>query len=211
MKNILVIGAHYDDAELGAGGTMAKLASQGRAVYKLTLTDNETHFGQMNIHVDSTSSAMQSAKACEIMKINEITDFDSIPCNYLKYCTETMQKIEAIIFEKKIDTVIIHYEDDMNQDHIEASKLCLTAARHCDNILMYQSNGYILNKPFTPNYFVDVSDFIDVKRKALEQYGNEHNRFDKLFEMSIERCHVWGYANKCEYAEGFKVIKCLDR
>ena len=44
MENILVIGAHYDDAELGAGGTMAKLVSQGKKVYKMTLTDNETHF-----------------------------------------------------------------------------------------------------------------------------------------------------------------------
>lgn len=46
LKNVLIIGAHYDDAELGAGGTAAKLASEGKTVYKLTLTDNETDFCQ---------------------------------------------------------------------------------------------------------------------------------------------------------------------
>jgi len=53
MKNVLIIGAHYDDAELGAGGTAAKLASEGKNVYKLTLTDNETNFCQMGIKVDT--------------------------------------------------------------------------------------------------------------------------------------------------------------
>ena len=51
MKNILIVGAHYDDAELGAGGTAAKLAAEGKNVYKLTLTDNVTKFSQMNINV----------------------------------------------------------------------------------------------------------------------------------------------------------------
>ena len=41
MKRILIIGAHYDDAELGAGGTAAKLVAEGCQVYKVTLTDNE--------------------------------------------------------------------------------------------------------------------------------------------------------------------------
>ena len=51
MQNILIVGAHYDDAELGCGGTAAKLAAEGKNVYKLTLTNNVTKFSQMNIHV----------------------------------------------------------------------------------------------------------------------------------------------------------------
>lgn len=209
MKNILVVGAHYDDAELGAGGTMAKLSSQGCKVYKLTLTDNVTNFSHMNIHVDFDSSAMQSKKACEVLGAEEVYLKKPVECSTLEYKKEVMQEIEAIIFEKEIDTVIIHHNDDMNQDHIAAFKNCITAARHCKNILTYQSNGYILNEAFIPNYFVDISDFVELKRKSLEQYGEEHNRFDRLFEMNIERCHVWGYSNKCEYAEGFRVIKML--
>ncbi len=210
MKNILVIGAHYDDAELGAGGVMAKLSKEGLNVYKLTLTDNETNFKQMNIHVDGKSSKMQSKQACEVLGVEEI-EFEPIACNTLQYDTAVMQRIESIIFSKKIDTVFIHFNDDMNQDHCAASRLCLTAARHCDNILMYQSNGYMYNMPFTPNYFVDISECINKKRNALAQYGSEHNRFDRLFELSIERCKVWGFANKCEYAEGFKIVKMLYR
>jgi LmbE family N-acetylglucosaminyl deacetylase len=56
MNNVLIIGAHFDDAELGAGGTAAKLVSEGKKVYKLTLTDNATKFTQKNINVDYDSS-----------------------------------------------------------------------------------------------------------------------------------------------------------
>ena len=44
MKNILIVGAHYDDSELGVGGTAAKLVGEGKNVYKLTLTNNKTDF-----------------------------------------------------------------------------------------------------------------------------------------------------------------------
>lgn len=211
MQNILIVGAHYDDTELGAGGTAAKLAAEGKKVYKLTLTDNVTRFAHMNIQVEYETSVTQSAKACEILGIEEITDFKPIPCTQLVYNTETMQAIENIIFQKHIDTVFMHFDHDMNQDHIEAAKLCLTAARHCDNLLQYQSNGYILNEAYYPTFFVDISDYISQKKEALEQYGDEHNRFNRLFQINMERNHVWGYSCKTEYAEGFHVIKMLER
>ena len=207
MQNILVVGAHFDDAELGCGGTMAKLAAEGKSVYKLTLTDNVTNFEQMNIHVDMESSISDSAKACEEMKVTEITDFEMVECNHLVYNTEIMQKVEAIIFKYNIDTVFIHYHADMNRDHIEASKICLTAARHCKNIFYYQSNGYILNETFYPTVFFDISDYYDAKKRALERYQGDHNRFDRLFDISLKRTEIWGYANKVAYAEGFVPVK----
>lgn len=207
MENILVVGAHFDDAELGCGGTMAKLASEGKKVYKLTLTDNVTNFEQMNIHVDMKSSVIDSANACKEMNVEEICDFEMIKCNELTYTTEVMQRVEAIIFNKNIDTVFIHYDSDMNQDHIAASKICLTAARHCKNILYYQSNGYILDKSFYPTVFFDISDFYEAKKKALNHYRGDHNRFDRLFDISLKRTEIWGYANKVKYAEGFVPVK----
>ena len=209
MNNVLIIGSHYDDAELGAGGTAARLSAEGKNVYKLTLTDNVTKFEQMNINVDYESSKMQSARAAKILNVSEITDFEPLRCSHLEYTTETMQRIEKVIFDLKIDTVFMHFQKDMNQDHVEASRLCLTASRHCKNVLAYQGNGYILDQAYYPTFFVDISDYIDKKREALACYGKEHNRFDNLFEINIERNHIWGFANKVQYAEGFHIIKML--
>lgn len=209
MNNIIIIGAHFDDAELGAGATAAKLVEQGKNVYKITLTDNITNFEAKNIQVDYESSRMQSKKACDVLGITEL-DFAPVRCNHLIYNTETMQRIEKIIFKYNIDTVFMHFSSDMNQDHIAANKLCLTAARHCKNIIQFQSNGYVLDNVYYPTYFVDVTDYIEKKKEALNCYSSEHNRFNRLFETSIQRCRVWGYANEVEYAEGFNVIKMLD-
>lgn len=211
MKNILIVGAHYDDAELGAGGTAAKLVAEGKNVYKLTLTDNVTRFAHMNIQVEYETSVAQSSRACQILGVREITEFKPVECTHLVYSTEMMQRIEDVIYRYQIDTVFMHFAHDMNQDHIEAAKLCLTAARHCDNIFQYQSNGYILDQAYYPTFFVDISDYVEQKIAALEQYGEEHNRFSRLFQINVERNHVWGYSNKVAYAEGFLPIKMLMR
>lgn len=209
MKNILVIGAHFDDTDLAAAGTCCKLSKRGCNVYKLVLTDNVTNFQQKNIKVDYESSAKANKKICALLGIQNV-EFECVECNSLKYSASLMQKIETIIFEKNIDTVFMHADGDFNQDHNEAYRLCLTAARHCDNIFLYESNGYLRAKAFYPNYFVDISDYIDVKKKALSQYDSAHNRFGRLFETSIDKNHIWGYANGCEYAEAFLVLKMKD-
>lgn len=209
MENILIVGAHFDDAELGAGGTAAKLAAEGKNVYKLTLTDNVTKFDAMNINVAYESSKAQSAKACSVLGIREITDFKPVECSKLEYTQEIMQQIEKYIFDLKIDTIFMHFNADMNTDHVAASRICLTAGRHCKNIIQFQSNGYVLENVYYPTFFVDISDYIEKKEKALSCYGSEHNRFNSLFRITVERNHVWGYSNKVEYAEGFNIIKML--
>lgn len=208
VKNVLAIGAHYDDVDLGCGGTLAKLRKEcGAKVYKLTLTDNVTRFKEMNICVDAESSIDCSKKACSILGIEEICTFKPLECNRLDYSSDIMQLIERIIFEKKIDTVFMHYKDDINKDHIAAYQLCITAARYCKNILMYYSNGYLPADQFSPTVFVDISDYVCLKEKALSQYDGSHNRFNSLFETVLNRNKVHGYACQVKSAEGFVPIK----
>lgn len=209
MERILIVGAHFDDAELGVGGTAAKLAKEGKAVYKLTLTDNVTDSDVLDIHVKYEDSKSSSAKACNILGVKEIDTFNGVQCTKLTYNTEIMQCVERYIYDLDIDTLFLHFGTDMNTDHVEASKICITAGRHCKNILQFQSNGYVLENVYYPTFFVDISSSIDMKRDALKCYGEEHNRFNRLFESCIERNHLWGFSNKCEYAEGFNVIKML--
>lgn len=208
MSNILVIGAHYDDAELGAGGTMAKLAAQGHQVYKLTLTNNETRFEQRGIQVNYESSRNQSAEASRILGVTEV-EFEPVKCSHLFYSTEVMQRVEKIVYDLQIDTAFIHYSSDMNQDHVEASRISLTALRHCRNVLMYQSNGYILEQDYYPRYFVDISETLNLKKQALKCYGREHDRYGRLFDTICKRNEIWGYRNEVAAAEGFHVVKML--
>ena len=85
MKKILVIGAHFDDAELGVGGSMAKWKQENKDVYKLTLTDNVTDFKIRNIKVDYESSFQESAEACKLLGIREITHIPYEKCTELNF------------------------------------------------------------------------------------------------------------------------------
>ncbi|GHT87784.1 hypothetical protein FACS1894137_15460 [Spirochaetia bacterium] len=206
IDKVLIIGAHYDDAELGAGGTGARFISEGKEVYKITLTDNVTVSSYLDLNVDNESSRKDSKKACEILGITELP-FEPVEDCKLKYSKEIMQQVEAIIFDNKIDTVFMHFEDDYNQDHIEAYLISKTASRHCRNILTYQSNAYQLPTAYYPSVFSDISEFAEKKIAALHAYGEQHDRFGKLFEINMDRNKVWGYALKVEYAEAFCPIK----
>lgn len=208
MNNILIVGAHYDDAELGAGGTAARFAAEGKNVYKLTLTDNVTISESLGLNIDYESSRRQSAEACRILGIHEV-DFPVIECNELHYTSEHMQALEQIIYDLSIDTIFMHHYNDNNQDHVEAYRLCKTAARHVRNLFTYQSNGYILDQPFRPDFFVDISDYIRQKTDSLAAYQGGHNRQNRLFDISVQRNSVWGYGNHVAYAEGFHTIKHL--
>ena len=207
FKNILAIGAHFDDVELGVGGTLAKYQRKGAKVFKLTLTDNETQFDAFNIHIGEQDSKYYSKQASKVIGLTELTDFKLQKCNHLQYSPELMQVIEKFIFDNNIDTVFIHYSDDINTDHKAASSICKTASRYCKNILMYCSNGYLSEHQFCPTVFVDITETMEIKKQALACYKGDHNRFNKLFEIIYKKNEVYGFACGCEFAEAFVPIK----
>ncbi len=212
MERVLMVGAHYDDVELGAGGVAARLAAEGKKVYKLILTDNYVRESKFNRYTDPGTSTLESKKACEVLGMEEITEFTKVPNCTLMYSTELMQRVEAVIIKYNIDTVFMHSEYDMNHDHVEAAKICKVAARHVANLYTYRSNIYVTETAFIPRAFFDVSDFIQLKQQALSAYGVEHQRsmaggHNKLFEDIIYQNQIWGYAIDTMYAEGFEVIK----
>lgn len=69
-----------------------------------------------------------SKRACDILGIQEITDFTKVPNCNSTYTTELMQRVEAIILKYNIDTVFMYSENDMNHDHVEAARICKVAA-----------------------------------------------------------------------------------
>lgn len=211
MKNILAVGAHFDDVELAAAGTLNYLSSKGAKVFKITLTDNVTKSKELKLNVKYNSSKKSSRDACKILGVKEIENRMIKKCNFLKYETILMQYLEKIIIDKKIDTVFTHYKNDINKDHVACHDIVITAARHCHNIITFQSNFYIVNKIFSPNFFVDISKNIKNKINSLNCYKPEHNRNNSLFENTINRNRIWGMSNGVKYAEAFLPIKFLQK
>lgn len=213
MKNVLMIGAHYDDVELGCGGTAYVLTSKGANVYKMTLTDNEFTDSVMgNIEITKKKSALSSEKSCNILGMKEVNLKYQSCYGKLMYHHKLMKEIEDFIMLHNVDSIFMHFDRDMHHDHIVAYDICKTAGRHCRNIFTYQSNGYIKDRTFSPVFFIDISDAIKMKEKALRIYEEdqeEQNRGGRLFDICIKQNEIYGYGNGVKYAEGFEVIKMM--
>jgi LmbE family N-acetylglucosaminyl deacetylase len=213
MKKILVVGAHFDDAELGAGGSMAKWIGEGKEVFKLTLTNNITSFTNNTATIGYHESQRDSTEACKILGVKEVLHLTAGECTELSYNKRQMQEIEKFILDNEIDTLVTHYLHDIQQDHVHASTISYVAARYCDTILMYQSNKYILPHAFYPRIFVDITNTIDLKKQALACYSDGHNRFGNLFDLTIESNKINGFiaqkSNTHTYAEAFDLIKMI--
>lgn len=207
LGNTLIVGAHYDDTELGAGGTAARLLKEHNKVYKITLTDTVVKSNIMNLDIKSDRVKENSRNACLALGGVEELDFPTEPYGNLAYSQNIMQRLEDMISQYEIETVFMHFADDYNTDHLAAHNICKTAARHAKNLLMFQSNPYIIYEHFCPNIYIDISDTVDMKRKALSCYDTEHDRWGHLFETNVQRNGIWGYGNHVDYAEGFFAIK----
>ena len=207
--NILAVGAHHDDIELGCAGALAKYASEGHQVYGLILTDSETHYDLKEIHRTKGAAINEGRRAAEKIGM-ELCELDHPPAQNgcLEYNVQLMRQLELFMDEKKICTVFTHWHHDMNTDHVAASRLVITAGRHVPRMLMYRSNWYQPEAPFNGTFFIDISNHMEQKRESLECYAGEiNNRSREWINTFIEQNRCWGFQIGAAYAEMFEPVR----
>src|SRR5262245_14503369 len=96
--NILVVGPHPDDQELGMGGTIAKLVSQGHRVLLLDMTN-----GEPTPHGSPEIRARESSKAAKILGVNRITL--EFPNRKLVHSIEARHKVAGVIRQHQASIV----------------------------------------------------------------------------------------------------------
>ncbi len=132
MKSILVIAAHPDDETLGCGGTMARLAQEGKAVHVAFVTDDVGSRIPSGLLEPETMAArrLAAAKACAVLGA-QYPRFGDFPDNRLDTVPllEVVQHIEALISTCRPDTILTHHSGDLNIDHQLVHKAVVTACR----------------------------------------------------------------------------------
>jgi len=207
--NILAVGAHHDDIELGCGGSIARLIDEGHRVYGITLTNSETNFEEKKIFRTKEKAKLEAKDASNVLGL-EIIDFSDYTTDngFLKYDTIIMRAVEKLIFQKKIDFLFTHWQYDMNTDHAAASKISIVAARHVHNILQYRSNWYQPDRSFNGIYYIDISKHIKKKLDCLNKYQSEiDSRGVSWINSFIDNNRSYGFSVGAEYAEVFEPIR----
>jgi len=206
--NILAIGAHFDDVELGCGGSLAKHVSNGDKVniYIATKSGYKDPDG-VNIRSDAIAH-QEGLDAARIIGANLIADkFETLS---LEFNDAINARLVKIIDELKIDIIYTHFIGDVHHDHIALAQASIHAGRHVPRILMYKSNWYQGSLVFAGNFYIDITDTWEIKRAAILAHKTEGDRTNgKWIEYFDRLALVNGDAIGAKRAEVFQLVKWL--
>jgi len=206
--NVLAIGAHFDDIELGCGGALAKHSAEGDIVYAYVATKSG-FANHDNVEIRSNSVAEKEGEdSMKILGVNLIKGY--FQTLHVEFIDELNLEILKIVENKKIDTVYSHWMGDIHHDHQAVAKASLHSCRHVPRQLMYRSNWYHSSIDFKGNFYIDISGYWDVKRKAIEAHSSEMNRTGrKWIDFFCNEANNAGQRIGVEKAEVFEVVKWL--
>jgi len=209
--NILAIGAHFDDVELGCGGTLVKHVSQGDNVYVYVATISGFSNPDNNVVRSGEVALREARKAMEVIGVNEMItgQFETLNVEF----TDVLNaEIVKIVEEKSIDLAYTHWVGDIHHDHQAVAKASLHSCRHVPRLLMYRSNWYHSNLDFKGNFYVDISSEWDTKKKAISSHVSEMQRTgNQWIDFFYNEAKNAGQRIGVEYAEVFEVVKWLEK
>ena len=180
--DIVAIGAHPDDVELGCAATLAKSVSQGKKVGIIDLTNGE--LGTRGTPEIRMKEANQSAKILNVTKRENLGFRDGFFLNDKTHQLEVMKKIRFF----RPDIILCNTPKDRHVDHGKANALVHAACflSGLEKIQLKDENNkkldpwtpklileYIQWNETVPDLIVDVSGFIDKKLEAIKAYKSQ--------------------------------------
>lgn len=226
-SGVLVVAAHPDDEVLGCGATMARLVREGRKVSIAILAEgitsrspnrNEANHAQL---FELKDHARESAAALGIKNVS----FFGLPDNRLDTVPllDVVKIVEQLVNELKPRTIYTHHSGDLNIDHTVVSRAVTIATRPmetCPVKELYQfevpsSTEWAFQQfegSFRPNLFVNVSETIDLKVKAMACYESEARAFPhpRSPEALYAIAKRWGTVVGVKAAEAFQLIRAVS-
>lgn len=200
---ILAIGAHFDDVELGCGGTLFKHKENNDEIYILVLTQSN-YVSNNHIRVKSIAKK-EGLKAAKTIGANLICgNFETLNLkpdkSLINYLIQIVEKIQP-------DIVYTHYIGDQHLDHKAIAECSIIATRKVKKVYAYMSNIYATNPLFNPNYFVDISKYFTRKLNLVDIYESEkdtHLNWRKQLEYFNG---LYGLKQYTDFVEPFVTIK----
>lgn len=174
--DILVIGAHADDAEIGMAGTILKHTQAGRKVGICDLTLSEM---SSNGTVDSRKA--EAAKAADVLGLAVRTNL-GLPDRGLYINREQIEAVAMEIRRHRPRIVFAPYWEDRHPDHVACSRLVQEAVftaklrRYRPDVppvTVEQLYFYFINDTVDSDLMVEVTDVYEGKREALRAYRSQ--------------------------------------
>lgn len=226
--DILAIGAHPDDVELGCGGTIAKLLFEGKSVAIVDLTQ-----GELGTRGTNLTRAEEAAEACRILGISSRENL-KMKDGFLNNSEDYQMEIVKMIRKYQPQIILANAIDDRHPDHAKAAKLVSDACFLSGLVKIETSlNGenqkawrpkqvyhYIQWKNIEPDFVIDISDFMDKKIEACLAYKTQFydpNSSEPMTPIATKdfldsltyRAQDLGRLSGVDFAEGFTTEKLM--
>lgn len=224
--DILAFGAHPDDVELGASGTLIRAARAGARVGVISLTR-----GEMGTRGTVEARAGEFSAAAGIMGCAH-HEMLSLPDGRLHPDEPSREAVIREIREHRPRIILAPYWDDRHPDHPAASRIIEEASflaglskwdtgqtAHRPSQVVF----YMGTREFDPSFIVDVSSVIEDKRRVLAAYGTqvfqpgvpekEPPTFiasEHFMELLFSRMSHYGHLVGKKYGEPFRIRGYLE-
>lgn len=227
IERVAVIFAHPDDAEFGSAGTSAKLVAAGKRVYYVVVTDGSKGSSDPSITPQDLVALRQKEQrdAAAIIGVSDVA-FLGFEDGMLEPSIAVKKAVVAAIRRFKPDVVICPSPErnlELNvrvqhPDHLAAGEAALAAIyplardRMTFPDLLKQglephpvAEAWVTGTT-TPDFFVDITDHLDIKIRALKAHVSQVGTREVETWMP-ERARQVGADHDMEYAEAFKRIQ----
>ena len=180
--DLLAIGPHPDDIEIGIGGIVAKHAALGHRVGLCDLTAGEMG---SNGTVEERLAEAEAARAVlgAVWRVNL-----RLPDRAIGSDREHERAVASLVRRARPTVVALPYWSDRHPDHVAASHV-LTEGVFSAGLRRYPADGdawkpesicyYFINDSAPPSFVVDVSDQYETKRRALACHASQFQPLDR--------------------------------
>jgi LmbE family N-acetylglucosaminyl deacetylase len=176
---VLAIGAHPDDAILGAGGYLFRLAKAGHEVLIMSVTSGE---------LGGSPQARQAEDREAAHRIGANVVFGHQPDGEVTL-SGALRCIEDVVRDFVPDLVLTHSNNDRHQDHVTVSRASHIACRQVPCLFAYESPSSLA---FNPSTTIDCASSWEAKLHALDAYQSQ-NDARQLIEWveAVGRFRAW--------------------
>lgn len=191
--NVLAVGAHPDDVELGCGGALVQHVAGGDRVTVLVMTTGQrgVYHGQSRAGEQERASALLAAD----LRWAGFED-GAVPSG-----AEGITVIDCLVAETGAQLVYTHAPDDSHQDHRATSIASLAAARRVPTVLYYETPS---TQAFQPTVFVDIDASLDAKLRLLRMHLSQVLRDGPVDLSAITaQARFRGSQTRVRHAEAF--------
>ncbi len=229
--DILAFGAHPDDVELAASGTILKEIKNGKKVAVVDLTQ-----GELGSRGTAETRKEESKVSNKILGISSRENLN-MPDGFFEISQENLLKVVRMVRKYQPEIVLCNSFTDRHPDHGRASELVSQACflsglikieteldnekqkAHRPKIVLHYIQDYYLK----PDFVVDVSEEMETKFEAIRAYKTQFfNPDDKndsgpktpisgkdFFDFLKARGQEFGRPINSSYAEAFKIERLV--